>query len=353
MGIGKVSFCLVVLAFCVGCEESSVLPPTAPTPLPSDKVGGLTIACPTDMTVQSFNESSAVVSYPDPSVEGGLEPISTECIPPSGNSFSIGDTTSECTTSDDLGQTASCSFQITVLPPPELAVTRFLAFGDSLTAGVISSPLALPGPLAFPTPSLSYPTKLRFKLRNAYPVQSIVVINSGLSGEEAVQATSRFQSEISRVGPDVVLIMAGTNDVNKVSNVVTPSQAAIYASEAIESMVLDAEGRGIDPILATIPPIRSVAGKEDNAQAARELNSLIRSIAIGRGIPLVDVFDVINNGDCSASASANIPCLGEDGIHPTQEGYQRIANRFFNVIVNEYDVPVSSGAVPVGAQRVR
>ena len=80
---------------------------------------------------------------------------------------------------------------------------------------------------------------------------------------------------------------------------------------------------------------------------------LIRSIAIGRGIPLVDVFDVINNGDCSASASANIPCLGEDGIHPTQEGYQRIANRFFNVIVNEYDVPVSSGAVPVGAQRVR
>ena len=330
--------CLATLGWLVACEESSVLPPTAPSPLPADKVGELTIACLADVTVQSFTGRSALVVYPQPRVDGGLAPVTSGCAPPSGTSLPIGTSTGGCTTSDTLGQTASCSFTITVLPPPQLSATRFLAFGDSMTAGTTSVPLARSGLV---NPTLAYPFRLQGQLRQAYATQPIVVINSGLPGESAANAVSRFQGDLAGVAPEVVLIMDGTNDVNSPGKL-TRSAAAAQAAAALEAMVLDAQGRGIDPVLATIPPIRPTPGKEAAAQAVVELNNIIRGIAFSRGVPLVDVFAVVSQGSCAASSSVSLPCIGSDGIHPTEEANELIAGAFFGVIVENYDVPVSA-----------
>ena len=318
-----------------------MLPPTSPTPLPPDKVAQLTIACSGNVTAQALNGVSSVVSYTAPRVNGGQAPVASGCTPPSGSTFAVGTSTVSCSASDELAQSASCSFTVRVLPPPMIAATRFLAFGDSLTAGVIAPPLAVPISLAFANPSLSYPNRLRIALQGAYPVQSISMVNSGLPGEAAFEAVSRFQSDLVRVSPEVVLIMDGTNDVNS-SGKLSASQAAAQAASAIDAMVADALGRGIDPILATIPPLRPVAGREDRAQAGLELNGMIRSIASGRAVPLVDVFTVVNQGGCSASSGVSIPCIGDDGIHPTEEAYELIAQEFFDTIVAIYDIPVST-----------
>ena len=327
-----------LLGLLTGCEESPALSPTGPSPLPSDKVEVLTLTCPANVVVQAQTGATAQVTYPAPNVAGGLAPVSSSCTPPSGLAFPVGTSTATCTVSDGLGQTEICSFTIEVLPPPRLAVTRLLAFGDSITAGETSVPLLAPTLLE---PSKSYPFKLQGRLRQAYPNQLITVVNRGVSGEAAAAGgAARFSIQLSSVQPEVVLIMEGTIDLDKKN--ISESQAAA----AIDSMVTEAQRRGVDPILATIAPVRPSGGSA-LASLVPGYNNMIRAIAAGRAIPLVDVFAVMSQGVCASSATS-LPCIGQDGIHPTAEGYELIADEFFNVIMAIYDVPfVASSASPI------
>jgi hypothetical protein len=81
-----------------------------------DCSGGLpTIGCPADLTVSNDSgHCSAVVSYPLPSVSGGTTPYQIACSPPSGAAFAVGVTTVNCVATDALGNTAACSFKVTV-----------------------------------------------------------------------------------------------------------------------------------------------------------------------------------------------------------------------------------------------
>src|SRR6185369_3943719 len=82
-----------------------------------------------------------VVTYAAPGHDGGLAPISITCAPPSGAAFPLGTTNVSCAGSDAATppRTAACAFKVTlapyVPPVPVLSVTRFMAVGDSLTAG--------------------------------------------------------------------------------------------------------------------------------------------------------------------------------------------------------------------------
>ncbi len=81
------------------------------------------ITCPSDIVVQSDpGQGSAVVNYPDPTVTdncfsmqpspSGLPGVT--CVPPSGSSFPVGTTTVTCTAMDGSGNSANCTFTITV-----------------------------------------------------------------------------------------------------------------------------------------------------------------------------------------------------------------------------------------------
>ena len=146
---------LSLLVWATGCQESTTFP-TAPSSLPPDKIGVLTIACPVDPTVRSLNDVNAQVDYPPPQTFGGQDPVSASCSPESGTSLPIGTIPGQCTASDTLGQTVSCSFLVRVLPIARISKTRFLAFGDSVTAGVTSFALT-----SLLEPSKSYPFKLQ------------------------------------------------------------------------------------------------------------------------------------------------------------------------------------------------
>jgi hypothetical protein len=47
----------------------------------------------------------------------------------------------QCTATDTLNRSNSCSFTVTVSRTPQLSVTKFLAFGDSITAGEVTFPV--------------------------------------------------------------------------------------------------------------------------------------------------------------------------------------------------------------------
>ena len=147
-------------------------------PTPVDKIGRLAMTCPADRQGQSLDGARTVVHFEAPVTIGGQQPVTAGCSPDSGSAFQIGSTEVTCRASDALQQTASCAFRVTILPPPKLAVTRILAFGDSITEGV---------------PTRAYPFFLERILASRYVTQDIRVINGGVMAAN----TYRVHSEDS------------------------------------------------------------------------------------------------------------------------------------------------------------
>jgi uncharacterized delta-60 repeat protein len=76
------------------------------------------VTCPANVTAVAQQTcpptSGAVVNYPAPTVSDNCPGVTAVCSPPSGSTFSIGTTTVTCTATDAAGNTATCSFGVTV-----------------------------------------------------------------------------------------------------------------------------------------------------------------------------------------------------------------------------------------------
>ena len=86
----------------VGCTTAKISP-------------SFSITCPSPAPVcNTTGQCNAVVDYPAPTVTGGTPPYSTACTPPSGSTFPVGTTLVTCTATDAAGETAPCTFNLTV-----------------------------------------------------------------------------------------------------------------------------------------------------------------------------------------------------------------------------------------------
>ena len=73
------------------------------------------IVCPTNITVEFANEKGAEVFFSPKATDLCASSVNVRCIPASGSWFPIGPSTVNCKATDFSGNTASCSFQVTVL----------------------------------------------------------------------------------------------------------------------------------------------------------------------------------------------------------------------------------------------
>ncbi len=81
------------------------------------------IACPTDInTATTAGACSTVVTWADPVATDDCGAVTTVCDPPSGSTFQLGTTTVTCTTTDGVGNTAICSFDVTVVDGEDPAI---------------------------------------------------------------------------------------------------------------------------------------------------------------------------------------------------------------------------------------
>jgi hypothetical protein len=76
------------------------------------------INCPADMIALQDSASGAVVNFAPPTATDNCPGVLTTCTPASGSVFPFGTTTVTCTATDAGGNGASCSFKVTVVPPP-------------------------------------------------------------------------------------------------------------------------------------------------------------------------------------------------------------------------------------------
>ncbi|MDQ4101208.1 MAG: HYR domain-containing protein [Thermoproteota archaeon] len=77
------------------------------------------VTVPSDITQEATSSEGAVVEFvatAQDDVDGSLTP---DCIPASGSTFEIGETTVDCTATDAAGNTGRASFKVTVTPQPD------------------------------------------------------------------------------------------------------------------------------------------------------------------------------------------------------------------------------------------
>jgi lysophospholipase L1-like esterase len=183
-------------------------------------------------------------------------------------------------------------------------------------------------------PAKAYPADLQRDLASRYTTQasSIFVDNQGLSGEPAVSGVSRLPSALARNNYDVLTLMEGANDIAD-----RDSKTAQLGLDALRKMVQIAKGRGLRVLIATLPPQNPAGFRGLSAGMVEPFNDGVRGIANSEGVALADVYAAFN-GDLSL--------IDTDGLHPTADGYQKIADTFFKVI--EQDLEQPSGASRTG-----
>lgn len=317
--VGRIGWLIAPLTI-AGCGG-----PSRPTPVPP---AALSLTCPADIRADSPDEQSVPVTFNAPQHVGGSPPVQVSCTAQPNTPFPVGMTMVTCTASDSLGQSTTCGFTVSVVPPPRLKLTRFLAFGDSLTEGKVGlAPLLLP--VVFQD---AYSSALQGLLSARYVRQTIVVIHDGVGGERVVGATEhspggivRLQESINARRPEVLLLMEGSNDVG------VGQEAAEMAIDGLQEMIEKAKERGVLVLLATIPPQRAGGLRHRDAAAALvpEFNNKVRALAIREGVTLVDVYDAMKD---------RLDLIGADDLHLTPHGYQVVAEVFFQAIKTTLEV---------------
>jgi lysophospholipase L1-like esterase len=206
--------------------------------------------------------------------------------------------------------------------PARLSRTRFLAFGDSFTAGEITNPISaapsLIGKLVV-VATASYPSQLQTQLRTAYMSQAtaIPVTNSGEPSERILDGVNRFPGAFDMSRPEVVLLMEGANGLAQVGPDISTGVMRI--------MVQYAKTNGARVFVGSMVP--QVAGRPRGTTPANELlayNNTLQIMSTQESITYVDLYNPM---------LAEAPTLiGSDGLHPTEAGYRRIADVFFAAI---------------------
>ena len=206
--------------------------------------------------------------------------------------------------------------------PPRLSRTRFLAFGDSFTAGEVTNPTSVvPSGIhkLILVPTASYPTQLQAQLRTTYSSQagSIAVVNSGEASERILDGNQRFPGVFDANRPEVVLLMEGANGL--------PQVGPDISTGIMRIMVQTAKNGGARVFVGSMIP--QVAGRPRATTPLAELvayNTTLQLMSTQEGVTYVDVYNPL------LPDAATL--IGSDGLHPTESGYRKIADLFFAAI---------------------
>ena len=249
--------------------------------------------------------------------------MNVTCAPASGSMFSIGETIVTCTAVDAIARQATCTFGVT-LRHRQLALTNYLAFGDSMTEGENGQRINF---VPIVDHANSYPTLLQQLFASRIPGQTIVVTNAGRGGERVTENEDRLKQTLDTVRPQVMLFLEGANDM-------LASFPAPVIAEGVRESIKRARDRGVQyvfvsTLLPVVPencpvpdrfPCKSVP---PGLPAAT--NQLIRAMVPANGAYLVDPYDEF--------VANSRTYISGDGLHLTAEGNRALASAFWNRIV--------------------
>ena len=185
-----------------------------------------------------------------------------------------------------------------------------VALGDSTTAGTpgFRSPLEAP-----PDGEGNLESQYAYWLERTHPDWR--VWNRGVNGERTDQIRARFARDVVAARPDLVVIVAGVNDVFQGR----PAPDIARGLEAMYDLARGAPPRGIPVVAGSIIPYNT-AGADENARM-RAVNDWIRAYAARHA-------DVTFCDTRTAVADPQNPdrlVSSPDDLHPSADGYRLMA----------------------------
>jgi len=195
---------------------------------------------------------------------------------------------------------------------PAPSFVRVVALGDSLTVGFQS--FGLFGNTEMSTP---YTDFLLGHVRRDFPASSLSVeiINRGVVGELSEQILARFDSDVIRLSPRVVIILGGSNDLGWG---IAPQEVFSNLREMYELSLRNE----ILPIACTVP---SILGFDAGIPSRITLNKLIQEHCRKSEIRCVDLFTAtadLATGRLDSRYSA-------DGLHLSTDGYRKMGDTVY------------------------
>lgn len=186
-------------------------------------------------------------------------------------------------------------------------MVTIVALGDSTTAGT-------PGfrsPLEAPLQGVGDPeSQYAYWLRRVHADWR--VMNHGINGERSDQIRARFTRDVIEVNPDLVVIIAGVNDIFQ-------GRSGEAVQQELWQMYEAARAAAILVVAGSIIPFNT-ATAEQNAQM-HAVNTWIRTATTER----------TRMAFCDTRAAVAAPddpdrlAASPDGLHPSPEGYRLMA----------------------------
>jgi lysophospholipase L1-like esterase len=143
-------------------------------------------------------------------------------------------------------------------------------------------------------------------------------VGRGIGGQTTPQMLIRFRQDVVALRPNVVVILAGTNDIAGNTGVSTLEMI----EDNITSMTELAQANGIQVVLCSVLPVFDYPWKKglEPAPKVLALNAWLKDYAAGVDAVYVDFHTPM--ADARQGLRAD---LGTDGVHPNEAGYRIMA----------------------------
>ena len=137
----------------------------------------------------------------------------------------------------------------------------------------------------------------------------------GISGQTTPQMLLRFRQDVIELGPKVVVILAGTNDI---AGNTGPSSLDMMMDNIVSMSELAVQN-GINVVLCSVLPAYDFPWKPGQEPAPKvvKLNNMLKSYADDNDLVYVDYHTSMKDDKDGLKKN-----LGGDGVHPNEEGYK-------------------------------
>lgn len=139
-------------------------------------------------------------------------------------------------------------------------------------------------------------------------------LNRGISGQTTPQLLVRFQQDVVDLKPNVVVILAGINDIAGNTGVADPQMI----ENNFKSMVSIANANNVRVVLSSILPASNFPWRKGiyPAEEIRQLNHWLQAYAAANHCVYLDYYTALVGPDGGMK-----PGLSKDHVHPTPAGY--------------------------------
>ncbi|MET3878507.1 SGNH/GDSL hydrolase family protein [Chitinophaga sp. OAE865] len=140
-------------------------------------------------------------------------------------------------------------------------------------------------------------------------------INRGISGQTTPQMLIRFRPDVINLKPEVVVILAGTNDI--AGNTGYTPVETIFGN--IVSMTELAKANGIKVVLSSVLPAFDYPWRKGLGPVEKiaDLNQRLKNYAAKNNCVYLDYYSAMADERKGLKAE-----LTSDGVHPNKAGYQ-------------------------------